>query len=93
MLIGPKPKSRLQIEMDKLLLTLGDHEPTSEEFGQIVDRLSKLSKIEQDRKPSRINPDTLAVVIANLLGIAMIVRHEELNVITTKALGFVMKPR
>ena len=89
----PQPKSRLQIEIDQLVLALGDHDPNSEEFGTITERLSKLHKIEQDRKPNRVSPDTALLVGANLLGIAMIIRHENLNVITSKALNFVIKAR
>jgi hypothetical protein len=88
-----QPKSRLQIEIDRLVLQLDAHEPTSEEFGAIVERLSKLHKMNQDVRPASVDPNTALTVAANLLGIAMIVRHENLNVITTKALSFVMKAK
>lgn len=86
----PKRKSRLQTEIDKLVLALNDHATGSEEYGQIVERLSKLHKIQQDTTPTRsVSPDTALTVGANLLGILMIVRHEHLHVITSKALNFV----
>lgn len=88
-----KPKSKLQIEIDKLVLALGDHEPTSEEFGTVVERLSKLHKIQEDNKPESISPNTALLVGANLLGIGMIIKHEHLNVITSKAMSFIIKPR
>jgi hypothetical protein len=60
-----------------------------------VDRELKELEIENKRKemkiPFGIKPETLAVIAANLLGIAVIVGHERLNVIATKAIGFVKK--
>ena len=88
-----KPKSRLQIEIDQLVLALGDHTTGSEEYGEIVERLSKLHKINQDTRPASVDPNTALMIADNLLGIVVIVRHENLNVITSKALSFVLRPR
>lgn len=93
MFVKSKPKSRLQIEIDQLVLALGDHTTGSEEYGEIVERLSKLHKINQDTRPASVDPNTALTIAANLVGIFMIVRHENLNVITSKALSFVLRPR
>lgn len=84
-----KDKSRLEIEIDQLVLHLKDHNPTSEEYGTIVDRMMKLHKLEAETQPEQISRNTMLSVGANLLGIAMIIKHENVNVITSKALGFV----
>lgn len=51
--------------------------------------------IEEKKKmmklPFGLKPETVALIAANLLGIAIIVGHERLNVVTTKAVGFVSK--
>lgn len=91
MFLEPKKKSALQIEIDQLVIELDDHEATSEKYGTIVERLSKLHKIQDDRTPEKVNPNTALTVAANLIGIGIIVRHEHLNVITTKALGFIKR--
>ena len=39
--------------------------------------------------PFGIKPETLALIAANLAGIALIIGHERFNVVTTKAIGFV----
>lgn len=93
MLRQPKSKSKLQVEIDRLVLALDDQEPNSEEYGTTVERILKLHKIQEDLKPESISPNTALTVAANLIGIAMIVRHEHLNVITSKALSFVKQPR
>lgn len=40
-----------------------------------------------------INPDTALVVAGNLLGIILILKHEKIDIITSKALGFVLRGR
>lgn len=87
----PKTKTQRQREIDRLVLELDKHEPTSEKYGDVLNRLSKLHKMEQDYRPNRPSADTVVAAGANILGIAMIIRHENLNVITTKALTFVSK--
>lgn len=89
----PKAKSRLQAEIDKLVTELGDHRPNSDEYGETVERLSKLHKMQQDNKPASVDPNTALSVAANLIGITMIIHHEHLHPITSKALSFVYKPR
>ena len=87
----PKPKSKLDLEIDKLVLKLKDHEPTSKEYATVVTQLSQLHKIREESRPDRLSWNTGATVAANLLGILMIVQQEHLHVITSKALPFVKK--
>lgn len=88
-----KPKSRLQIEIDQLVRALGDHTSDSEEYGEIVNRLNTLHKINQDLRPASVDPNTALTIAANLVGIFAIIKHESLNVISSKALSFVLRPR
>ena len=41
----------------------------------------------------KISPDTLLVVGGNLLGILLILNFEKADIVTSKALGFVLKGR
>jgi len=41
--------------------------------------------------PDRVSYDTMVATAANLVGIALIIRHEHVNVITSKAMSFVPK--
>ena len=87
----PKPKSQRQREIDRLILELDAHGPSSEEYGNVLDRLQKLHKMEQDYRPDRPSADAVVAAGANLLAVVLIIRHENLNVISTKALSFVSK--
>lgn len=50
-------------------------------------------KEEEAAKPDRVSKETLAVIGANLAGIAAILLHERVNVIASKALGFIKNVR
>lgn len=50
-------------------------------------------KVNEASKPDRVSADTWAMVGANLAGILVIVGYERLNVVTSKALGFIMRSR
>lgn len=60
----------------------------------IVVREAELQlKIKEANKPDRVKADTWAMVAANIVGIGMIIGHERMHVITTKALGFILRSR
>lgn len=67
--------------------------PGSAEFDKIAEQLEKLNKIATTRKDDPISKNGLIAVIGNLLGIGLIIHHERLHTITTKAIGFVGKFR
>lgn len=85
--------SPLDNALNDALLSLKDHPITSEEYEKTMDRVSRLHKMKQDVKPATVSPDTLVVAATNLLGILLILRHERVDIITSKALGFVTKSR
>jgi hypothetical protein len=91
------PKSKIETKLEEeilsLLSKLSETQKDAEEYSAIVDRLSKLHKLKSEEGLKPISPDTALVVAANLFGIIWLTRYERENVISSKALGFVMKPR
>lgn len=85
--------AKLDAEIISALETLENLDKTSEEYGALVDRITKLHKLKMEEHPKRISADTALVVAANIFGVLWITRYERENVINTKALGFIMKPR
>ena len=91
-----KPRSEeegLQKAIDELLIEMELHSATSDEYANMADQLSKLYSLKEFDSKRRVSPDTLAVVIGNIIGIGMIVGHERAHVVTSKALNFIMKLR
>jgi len=91
-----KPKNEAN-ELDKAINELFEElsylPGNDEEYAKVVDQLSKLYSLKETESPKRVSPDVLATIAANLLGIIVIVGHERANVVTSKALGLLPKPR
>ena len=85
--------TKLDEEIDRVLDWMRSEKPGSAEYTKMVDNYKKLYDIKNSNKNDRIKPDTIATVGCNLIGIWSILHYEEFNIITSKALGFVLKGR
>ena len=65
---------------------------SKEEVDSKLQNLERLYAVKKELKPG-LSQDTKALIIANLVGIVLIMTYEQTNVISTKALGFVQKGR
>lgn len=79
--------------MTMVLAEMKETNPSSPEFHAMLERLERLSKLRAQDAQKRVSPDTLAIVVGNLAGILLILNYERAHVVTSKALGFVMKLR
>lgn len=91
------PKSEIQTKLDAEINSALEKleaipDKTSKDYGNLVDHISRLHKLKAEEKPKQVNPDTMVIVAANVVGILMILNHERLHPITSKALNFVAKP-
>lgn len=84
-------KQNLDTLIDNLTATMAQTEESSDEYSQMADQLEKLHKTKNLKKGNRISAEALLAAGANLAGIILIIHHEQVGVITTKALGFVQK--
>lgn len=88
-----KDESKLEQEIDSILERMKDMELQSDDYEVAVERLSALYRIQRDIPKWNVSPDTVAMVAGNLFGILLILKYEDMNIITSKALGFVLKGR
>lgn len=63
-----------------------------EEYATILSRLERLEKLK-GVKSQKLSADTKAMILANLAGIVLILGYEKAGVITSRAIGFVVKGR
>ena len=90
----PKPETNgLQEVIDALTARMLDENPTTKEYSSMVAHLDKLTNIKDKNTKKRVSPDTWVASGVNLAGILFIIKHEQFNVIASKALGFVAKMR
>jgi hypothetical protein len=85
--------SPLEKEIDSILARMNDIAPDDPKYATMADQLVKLYKLKEVDSKRKLSPDALAAVVGNLVGILVIVGYEHKNVITSKALSFVMKSR
>jgi len=86
--------TRLDKAIDRILEKMEDEEPDSTEYTYLVKTLTLLYEIRPEIKPNpRISPDTVLTIAGNLAGIILILSFEKAHVVTSKALGFVIKSK
>jgi hypothetical protein len=88
-----KDPSLLQKEIDRLLVRMSGMAPESDTYAKTADQLIKLYKLTEHDAPKRVSPDQKAAIVGNLAGIVAILGYERVHIITTKAIGFVLKSR
>lgn len=88
-----KKKSDIQKEIDWIIDQMKGMAVGSEEYRAALDNLEQMYKVKQIEKTNGVSKDTVAIVAGNLLGILLILNYEKLDVVSTKALGFVIKGR
>lgn len=84
-------KATLDDEINSVLEEMARMDPRTDEYTVAARNLETLLKSRSYGNRKEVSPDTVAMIVANLAGIALILSFERLNVISTKALGFVSK--
>ena len=85
--------SVLDEPIEKVLTSMNTFGPEDPEFQTLMNHLERLNRIKADERQNRVSPDTMALVVGNILGILVIVAYEQKHVMVSKGLGFVMKPK
>lgn len=86
----PNMKWFKESEKERVYRLMQEEDPRSSEYKKLLEMYEKLNEVEKNDKVSK---DTLATIAANLLGIGLILEHEQLHVISTKAINFVIRGR
>lgn len=88
--LNREAKERLKVELNRIAneMMLEEDQDKFESLKKKYDVISNMLTADW-----KISPDTLLIVGANLLGILLILNHERLDIISTKALGFVIRGR
>lgn len=93
-----KPESVVPL-LDEMIanahLEVQSHEVFTDEYAAGVKALAELYKIKTsvEEKTDRVSKDQLLAVAGNLAGIIAILGYERVHVISSKAIGFVIKAK
>lgn len=63
------------------------------EYAKMREQLSELYALKSAKDSSTVDPNAVITVAGSLAGILLIVGFERSNVLTSKALNFVIKPK
>lgn len=89
----PEHQRMIESELERALTAMRTEMVDGEDYVKRLNIVERLSGLMDKEKPKTLSKDTMLAVAANLIGIILIIRHENVNVITSKALGFVLRPR
>lgn len=81
-----KVEKLIDEEIIKLLESADSH-------ADIIEIMDLYERRQKAAKKPTVSSDTIAMIAGNLLGIGLIMGFERAHVISTKALGFVLKGR
>lgn len=88
-MFAPKKSTYVDKEIARTILVMQEKEPDSKEYGAALEQLQKLQKIRQEEKPDAVSTDVMFQAAASILGIVLILQHEHLHPITSKAMSFI----
>lgn len=88
-----KEPSPLDDSIDKIFAHMNGYDPETEEYSTLLHRLERLEKLKNDSSSKRPSPDAMLAAGSTLLGILIIVIYEQKHVLTSKGLGFILKPK
>ena len=90
----PKDKrTNLDKEIDSVLEQMSVLEANTDQYKAMRENLSALCEARALIKPSGPSADAILTVAGSLMGIVLMLGYEQTHVITSKAIGFVLKPR
>ncbi len=79
----------LDLVLDLATTELLEHTPGTKEYNDILETVERINKVRNSQKSEPVNKGDFIPAITNILGIGLILQHERLHVITSKAVGFV----
>lgn len=92
--ITKKKETKLEKEINDAIEVLSMLKKWTPEYTKVSSNIETLMKAQSyDCKRQSISWDTLLGVGGNLAGILIILNYEKLNVLTSKAVGFVIRGR
>lgn len=90
-LFTKKETSKDLIEDEKIavLEEMASEHSDTEKYSRMVENLDVLCGLDKDS--NRIDVNTVLTIAGSLAGIVLILKYEKLDIITSKALGFIPK--
>lgn len=83
-----KEPSKLDEAIDDIFREMAGYTSDTDEYDKMTVQLERLYALKEGRR-TRVDPNTLVVAGANVLAVVLIVTHERMHVITTRAMNLI----
>ena len=87
-----KEPNAIDAQIEVLSNSMKNYPVDSPEYAAAMEKMVVLAKTKNEGKKP-IDPNTIIAVAGGLLQVVLIIGHERLHVLTSKAIGFVLKGR
>jgi hypothetical protein len=86
-------KHSVKAEIDRLVEELEVRDPSTPEYGTIVENISELSKVNSNTLSNWLKPELIVPAIVHIGGTLLVLYYEELHVIGSRAFNNIAKMR
>lgn len=86
-------RSVLEKEIDDVVVLMGTYDPSSKEYTAMAENLERLKKADACKGKAGLTPDGILSAGVYLAGLVLVLQHEKLDIIKSKAFGQLMKVR
>lgn len=90
---GKHPKKMLDEELERVVTVMKDLDPSEDRYGVMVANLIKLSQARTETFKREIDVNVVIGAVTNIVSILVILNYEQLHVVSSKAIGLLVKPR
>lgn len=84
---------KLANEIDSVMNRMAEIGPDDPEYPKQIVYLQRLNDLKTQKRDKRVSPDTMAIVLGNLIGILIIVAYEQKHIMKSTSMNFIMKPK
>lgn len=90
---SPHKETGLEIARDKALSDMTNFTADDDEYERMIAHVKTLTELIDLEKSEEVSPNTIAVILGNVVVALIVVSYESKNVVTSKVLSFLQKTR
>lgn len=83
----------LQGQIDDVLTEMGNHAAGTDEHDKLLGQLERLYKLRGSNKSFSVSGDAIVGALATIATTVIVLNYEQIHVVTSKAFGFIPKPK
>lgn len=86
-----KSQNPFDKEVNRIISLMSEMDPTHDDYAKAANSLKTVCEARAKKPAFPVDLEVLVTAGVNLLGIVLILQHERLHVVTSRAIGFIRK--